>query len=244
MTVQGVNNNSHTGLYTLGAAAVGGGAGVATAYFTKPYLKGAKYDELLLKLNDNISKALEHSSYKGAFKTLGADEYKNRVANAGSIDELKKIFSNRVSELMHFTEKADGIDGKSFINRLLPANKQGKGSILGQTSMMPEEIFNQHFSGKSLDEIKRTLKIGADSNKMHLNECILKDCTGSNNGYLNKFSKIETVKSAVKEIIKPAQGKYAAIYGGIGAAVLGLATLIGCAVKNHHNKADGVDAQV
>ena len=56
MAVEGVNSaNNNAGIYTAGAALIGGAGGAATGWYSKPFLKdGAPTDSFTKKINDAV----------------------------------------------------------------------------------------------------------------------------------------------------------------------------------------------
>ena len=65
MSVDSVNKNNNTGLYTTIGTLAGAGAGAAAGYLTRPFLKdGAPTDTFLKKVEANVVKTLSMQAPK------------------------------------------------------------------------------------------------------------------------------------------------------------------------------------
>ncbi len=213
MAVDGVNNsNNNTVLYTTGAAVVGGGAGVATAYLTKPFLKdGAPTDSFMKKIEKNIVETLDEDA-----KKMYADATENikKIENAKNAEELKEIFKNNAAlkETGMLDAMLADIDAKGFETAKAEA-KKGVQFVIDTKNEMVKEAFNSSWD-------KNAKKF------VHNAEGITKE------GF-----------DAVKKAARSIQGKYAMIYGAIGAGVLGLGTLLCCAGKKQPKQPQNIDQQ-
>ncbi len=179
MSVDGVNKNNNTALYTTIGAIAGAGAGAATGYLTRPFLKdGAPTDTFLKKVKANVEKIMSPEEQK-VYKEL-----KQALKNIKTEEEFKQF-------IVH-----SGLDNsyKSF--------------VLGAV----EEKGFESSKKNILDEIKDLFESSWDANKK-------KFVHDAENISLEHFN-------AVKNAARSIQGKYAAIYGSIGAAVLGLGTYL------------------
>ena len=80
MTVSGVNNaNSNAGIYTTGAAVIGGGAGTAYGYLSRPFLTKDG-----LPTDSFIKKAID-------IKNPGFPKFFNNIEKAKSNEEIKNL---------------------------------------------------------------------------------------------------------------------------------------------------------
>ena len=201
MSVESVNNSRNSGLYAASGAVVGAGAGIATGYLIRPFLKdGAPTDSFVKKIEENLVDTLDESTkaqYAQAKKNI---ELLDNVKNA---DELKDFVRNNeelknVPDLIE-TVIAD-IDNKGF-ETAKNEMKNGIQMVLDAKDAMYKTIFESCWDKnekKFVHNAEEVTKEGFD---------------------------------AVKKAAKSIQGKYAMIYGAIGAAVLGLGTLLCCGGK-------------
>lgn len=202
MSVESVNNSSsNAGLYASGAALLGAGAGVATGYLTKPFLKdGAPTDSFVKKIEENLVDTLDESAKAKYARAMKNIELLDKVKNA---DELKDFVRNNeeLKEVPGMIEAtiAD-IDSKGF-ETAKNEMKNGIQQVLDAKDAMYRTIFESCW----------------DKNEKKFVH---------NAGEVTKEG-FDAVKKAAKSI----QGKYAMIYGAIGAAVLGLGTLLCCGGK-------------
>ena len=168
MTVSGVNNaNSNAGIYTTGAAVIGGGAGTAYGYLSRPFLTkdGVPTDSFIKKVIDMVE--------PGSLKFL------NNIEKAKSNEEIKNL-------ILKFRpgEKID----EDFLDEPI-------GEIKNEAKAVYLKLMN---------ESKKAFANYWDSTKKTFINCDDEDG--------------QMFKKAAQSI----QRKHAAIYGAIGAAVLGL----------------------
>ena len=176
MTVSGVNNaNSNAGIYTTGAAVIGGVAGTAYGYLSKPFV--AKDD---VPTDSFIRKIID-------IHTPGGRKAINNLFKAKSIEELKNIY-------LKF--------------KLIDANKVDE--LFADKSISIDEVKNE-LKAKYIDAINERKKDFADY--WDYTKKTFKECE-------------DDYGKAFKKAAQCIQRKHAAIYGAIGAAVLGLGTYL------------------
>lgn len=206
MAVEGVNSsNNNTALYTASGAVLGAGAGVATAYLTKPFLKdGAPTDSFIKKINENIVKGLpadQKKVYDEASVSL------EKLKNVKNMEELKEVLAN--NEAVKAGWEAMGVSAEDAFAEM---DKKGFEAAKAETLNGVNFVLDM-----KKDIVKGAFDAAWDADKKK---------------FVHDASKLtkegfEAVTSAAKSI----QGKYAAIYGAIGAAVLGLGTFLCCGGK-------------
>ena len=248
MPVESVNNNN-AGLYALGAATIGAGAGAATAYMTKPFLKdGAPTDEFIKSVGEkmvdestNVTKEQKiffkevAPMYKKIGEVTDVEEYK-QISNK-MIDACAKAYSDTESLKKALSE---GGELSAFINGGKTEAELAKtieavnnASNIDEIKQILRKNIDDSIATKGFDTIKKEhselLKAFKDAGipmsvddlgKMSIKE-VLKDGNLKNEGALTEEG-FNIIKKAAKSI----QGKYALIYGGIAATVLGLGTLL------------------
>ena len=193
MSVDGVNGNNNTALYTGIGAVAGAGAGVAAGYLTKPFLKdGAPTDTFLKKVEANVVKTLSLEEQKEYEQTKQKLE---TLKNIKTKDELKQLVQNSDLDAQLKIDTLGEIDTLDF--------EVAKKTIL-------DSMENVVKSKDSM--IKGAFESSWDANKK-------KFVHDAENISLEGFN-------AVKNAARSIQGKYVAIYGSIGAAVLGLGTYL------------------
>ncbi len=204
MAVDSVNSNNNTALYTAGAATVGAGAGVATAYLTKPFLKdGAPTDSFVKKIQDNVTKL--HEKMKQEIDNLkNVDELKDYIRNNEQLKESDDLVAAVLAEI-----DASGFEASKTAIK--------NGVSIGHGINTDNEVLKDMFEASWDKNAKKFV---------HNAEEI------PNAGF-------EAVKKAARSI----QGKYAMIYGAIGAGVLGLGTLLCCSGKKQPEQPQNIDKQ-
>lgn len=213
MAVDGVSNsNNNTALYTAGAATVGAGAGVATAYLTKPFLKdGAPTDSFMKKIEENVVETLDKDVKKQYADTVEAIKKLENVKNA---EELKDFLRNNdaIKEAGILDAALAGVDAEGF------------------------ETFKAEF--------KKGLKLGIDQKDKDIKFAFDSSWDKSAKKFVHNADAItKEAFEAVKKAAKSIQGKYAMIYGAIGAGVLGLGTLLCCGGKKQPEQPQNIDQQ-
>ena len=242
MSVENVSNNSNAGLYAAGAALVGGGAGAAVGWYSRPFLKdGAPTDSFIRKAEEKVLEELPENERN--FVKL-AKESISKLADAKNADEFKAILKeNIVNKMLDLTTLEEVKSGKFFENKSF----QSLGLKISNGERACIEKITKNIN--SMDELKTTVSMLIDNGlsaenfdviKNHTkktlqeyNNFCKKDITTTFNDYWDKSKKAfvdctEGFGKDLKSIARGIQGKYAAIYGGITAAVLGLGTYLCC----------------
>ena len=245
MSVESVNNSgSNAGLYATGAAVVGAGAGAAAGYLTKPFLKdGAPTDSFIKKMGENVKAAM--SPEEKELAEVFDNELKkaqNAMMKASSVEELKSIYLENIMKnpenfdietakslqsavLENFIDSGivDGKDSQEYLDKL------NKVTNFDELKTVVSENFDKEYAGKNIDQIKEAMKKEIDEmNRKSAKAMFEPFWDSSKKEFVNCE---EGVGAAIKKAAKSIQGKYAMIYGAIGAAVLGLGTLLCCGGK-------------
>lgn len=242
MAVESVNgSNSNTGLYTSAAALAGGGAGAAAGWYSKPYLKdGAPTDSFIKKMDKNIKEAMspeENELTKALEKEFKG--YRDLVANAKTVDELKNGFVNKIFEgskdvdfetfkviTEHLSENFEALGIQASPEY---ADKVRKTSNYEELKQVVSENFDKQYAGKSLDEIKQAIKNEGDELNRKVAKNLFEQFWDSSKKQFVDCE--EGMGKAIKKAAKSIQGKAALIYGAVGAAVLGAVTYLCCGNK-------------
>ncbi len=239
MSVDSVNGNNNTSLYTGIGTVTGAGAGVATGYLTKPFLKNdAPTDEFIKKIFNaakSIAPAEARTIDENAEKTL------KNLSKATSIQEFTDIMVNYfVPSNINNTENAlkhldNLIAYNAFFEMELPEEIRNANSVTDIRQFFSETLKND-FKDKSLDQLKKDIKtLETQSKKLTANIAFSYYWDSDK----KKFTNYEgnELGKAIKGVAKRIQGKYAAIYGSIGAAALGIGTYLCCRGKQPKTQA-------
>ena len=239
MAVESVNNNSNAGLYGLGGAVIGAGAGTATAYLTKPYLKdGAPTDSFTRNIYEKFKENFPE-------ETKEFEAGKKSINEAKTIDELKNLFvksNEKIQPLKIKNEKAFeflksiGIK-QEYIDQLKNIKTtEDAGVFFGQ-------MFDKEYAGKNVDEVKNAMnelfeKAEKQTGKFFFEQVWDKD--------KKEFKNCEEgFGKAIKDAAKGIQGKYALIYGSIAAAILGIVTyFVASGNKSTQTPSDKINTSV
>ena len=261
MAVDSVNGNNNTALYTGIGAVAGAGAGVAAGYLTKPFLKdGAPTDEFVKKIGHNL-KTSDLLKAVWVIHNKNETEVMDLFGRAKNPEELKGLFVNKLMEYIKeaiklengstkvngggFKEAIDatlgflkeigiGLDGNDIEKMQQLENIDGVNGVL-------KEYFDKVLQGKgkTVEEIKISMLATADEADKKAPKALFKSVWDTKE---KKFVNCEDgVGKAIKYAARSIQGKYALIYGSIGAAVLGLGTYLFAHGKS--SKADAVESQ-
>ncbi len=201
MAVDSVNGNNNTALYTGIGTVAGAGAGVATGYLTKPFLKnGAPTDEFVKEINSAILKSATSDKKSFIEERIQGKSILKEIDAANDIETIKEL-------IVDFD--ADG-------------NKE--------LSDIYAVSFDSQYANRPIDQVKTSIK----------NEFVKKSRDLANEEFnyhwdldKKKFINCEgdELGKAIKGVARKIQGKYAAIYGSIGAATLGIGTYLCCRDK-------------
>ena len=202
MSVESVNNSgSNTGLYTTGAALVGAGAGAAAGYLTKPFLKDGAP-------TDSFIRKIEENSLDTLDENIKAQYAQTKkniefLEKVTNADELKDFVRNNeeLKKVPDLIEATIEAIDTNGFETVKNDIKKGVQLVLGAKDEMFKSLF----------------EVSWDKNEKKF---------VYNAGEITKDS-FDAVKKAARSI----QGKYALIYGSIGAAVLGLGTYLCCGGK-------------
>lgn len=235
MTVEGVNNsNNNAGLYALGAGTLGAGAGAGVAYLTRPFLKdGAPTDSFIKKMNENIKESLPQEEKELAEELeKEGKKLEKSINEAKTVEDIRKIFIQQTTG--HLTEEM--LEEQKALNASVLEGFQSMGIEVKQAQVdefkslqsvdevkeFMGRIFDNSYSGKSVDEIKSAMKSESDSLNRQLAKSTFEEYwDASKKEFVNCE---EGVGKAIKKAARSIQGKYAMIYGGIAAGVLGIGT--------------------
>ena len=201
MAVDSVNGNNNTALYTGIGTVAGAGAGVATGYLTKPFLKnGAPTDEFVKEINSAILKSATSDKKSFIEESIQGKSILKEIDAANDIETIKKLIVN-------FDACGDE-----------------------ELSDLYAESFDSQYANRPIDQVKTSIK----------NEFVEKSRDLANKEFnyrwdldKKKFINCEgdELGKAIKGVARKIQGKYAAIYGSIGAATLGIGTYLCCRDK-------------
>ena len=248
--VEGVNNNnSNAGLYAASGVVLGGGAGAATAYLTKPYLKdGAPTDEFVKKAGDKL---IDQADVSKEQKTIIKEvtPMLDKLAKASDAESYKNLTASMVDKLVSIypdvdTLKSEIKKGSGFASLFVPSSEaEGyaklienieKASTMDELKQLFVERSNAELEAKGFETCKKELsdmlravkEAGIpmsvdDFGKMTINK-VLDDGKLVNKIVDGEKALTDEGFSIIKKAAKSIQGKYAMIYGAIGAAVLGV----------------------
>ncbi|DAA84258.1 TPA: hypothetical protein CPT82_04950 [Candidatus Gastranaerophilales bacterium HUM_2] len=227
MSVDGVNNSNNVGLYAASGAVLGAGAGATAGYLSKPFLKdGLPTDTFIKKMSENIRATMPAEQKELAVAMENIQKAKQeRLSAAKSVDEFKKIYIETSCPLDMAKNFEEFKQFTLLVNEGLPeADKEAVKMAYSALNAeefrtLLEEDFDARYSGKSLDELKNTIKHESDDYGRKLG-------TAQFNQYWDSSKKTfvnseDDVGKAIKSAAKGFQRKYAMIYGAIGAAILG-----------------------
>lgn len=255
MAVNSVNGNNNTALYTTIGATAGAGAGVAAGYLTRPFLKdGAPTDEFVKKLEHKLETSDSPELKAGfAINKENQKEVKAIFDRAKDPEELKGLLIDKLmKDIKEFEDAGLDIDTfKKFMGEqseflkgigIMDASDIEKLQNIEEISDLRgvfKESFDKAWQGKTVEEIKNSmLSKGKEADKKaakYLFESVWDTKE-------KKFVNCEDgVGKAIKDAARSIQGKYALIYGAIGAAVLGLGTYLFAHGKS--SKTDVVESQ-
>lgn len=236
MSVDGVNSRNNSGYYALGGAALGAGAGVSAAYLTRPFLKdGAPTDEFIKKMDEKMTEALpEDGRILKQQLEKEVEKVKSQINNAKDVQEIKNIFLKQTTA--HLTDEMLAIQKDINVDILetfknLGCNvkpeqveKFSQCSTVEEVKQFMSEIFDSEYKGKNVDEIKQAFIKESQNMEKQVGKGLFEQFYDS--GKKTFVNCEEGIGKAVKSAARSIQGKYAMIYGAIGAAVLGLGALL------------------
>lgn len=248
-------SNSNTGLYAAGAAVVGGGAGAAAGWYSRPFLKkGEPTDEYVNTAAKKIVKALPEEF------TTNLKSVVDKFNNAKSTGELRTMLTDSIKALYKDIdfEKAKGYLKNTNDNLSLFGLKTFEAEDIANVKNNDDiaelfgKLFDKTFEGKSLEQVKTAIKENCSTMKKSAIKGIFsllwdpdkKKFISEMANFEGYKGLLENLNPQIKEIMENAanvsekltksftdaansiKGKYAAIYGAVGTAVLGLGTLL------------------
>jgi gas vesicle protein len=235
MAVDSVNNNN-AGLYATSGAVLGAGAGAGAAYLTRPFLKdGAPTDSFVKGMKENLTEIMT-ADEKEVAETMenSMKEFSNTINNAQSVDEIKNILKDSIAkpikeipaedrEMFKYImeDVAKGFEQMGF--EITPETKQLFSSVDSPDECLKiySELIDKEFNGKTLEEVKNSFKTEMEAaNKKAVKATFEQFWDAGKKTFKNCE---DGAGKAIKKAARAIQGKYALIYGGIGAGVLGLA---------------------
>lgn len=204
--VEGVNNsNNNAGLYAAGAALIGGGAGAAAGWYSRPFLKdGAPTDSFLKKTENKFLEKAGDNDYVKDYKKV--KKTREAIDNIKDMDGLKQFLKN--DEFVQTHLKKMGIDINEGLKEIEADGFEKSMKDVRENLIKPIDETMKDFKGTMKSSIVKAWDKNAKK-FVHNKNDITKEA-------------FESIKDAAKSI----QGKYAAIYGTIGAGILGLGTYL------------------
>lgn len=240
MSVDSVSNsNNNTALYTASGAVLGAGVGVAAGYLTKPFLKdGVPTDSFQKQLGDNLIGTLSEDQKK---LIKQCSQFVEKLPNVKNTEELTNLTMEYVNQAT-----ADCKTVKDFVNSLEVGNNLASFLGLSGDSQIVEDIAK----AKNIEEVKKVISdnISGDINAKgfeaskaemenvfkafrdagipltpkELGKATWDLAYDKTDKKLVKGEVTDEAFAIIKKTMHKVQGKYAAIYGAIGAATLGV----------------------
>ena len=221
MAVDGVNNSNNAGYYALGAAAIGGGTGAIIGHTTKSILKDGNYtDEFVKAVGDKMLK-----SDKGKL-----------VVELMQIDEKSPNYLSQMIDVIKKHHKVLGINPNDVTKTDVEIAE-----IFGGSEKVRELVADA--KAKIAAETGEIITTGKDTNIVDaIRRHVPKDLDDVFDRTKNEFkSSVKESQNSILEFAQKAQRnlklKAAGIYGAIGAAVLGLGTLLFAGSKSEDKQA-------
>ena len=252
MAISGVNSaNNNNAYYIGGAAATGALAGGLTGWYSKPFLKdGVPTDTFLKKIekssNEALTKFIPENVKIAIRNTAEIIEHLDQIKN---IEELKESICKPYINIFDSIPEEDFdlfkeslIVSNDTVEKITPALADKVFVAEVQEANSIEDIkrafrnsIDRGFEGKNLDELRSEMKAGAQISKKSTFMQIFNSVWDADK---KKFVKAEEnpLSEFISKIAKGIQGKYAAIYGGIGAGILGLGAYLLVANKNNNKE--------
>ena len=214
MAVDSVNGNNNTALYTGIGTVAGAGGGVATGYLTRPFLKNGAPTDKFVK---EINSAILKSATTGRKSWI-----EERILGKSILKEIDA--ANDIETIKNLMVNFDAC-GDEELSRLYT------------------ESFDTQYANRPIDQVKISIK----------NEFVQKSRDLANEEFNHhwdldkkKFINCEgdELGKTIKGIARKIQGKYAAIYGSLGAAALGIGTYLCCRDKQPKTQTQTPDNKV
>lgn len=250
MQVDQVRNSNNTS-YTVGAVATGAVVGGLGGWYSKPFLKkGEPTDEFLKNIENNLNKDCSKILPDEVRNVLEQSQLTiKELDKINTVEDLKGMIYNPLSLLLDDIPDSEIDVFKSAIlesnNTLAGINPElndhifiedvKKAASVEDVKQAIKESLNREFDGKSIEEIKNTIKIRSLTTKKKTLTHIFNSVWDNDKKKFLKFEE-NPFSEIVTKSAKSIQGKYAAICATIGAAVLGIGTFLALNTKNS-NKA-------
>lgn len=201
ITQQNKTNNTQTAIYTAAGLGTGAIAGGTFGYYQKPWIKNGELSDTFIKNVTEKELKLEEDDFQ-----VFIDDLK-KIASSGSLENTQD------STKVYFEDLLTPDENKHLSNELLDSLKEefGDGILDGKFDKYREAV---KISPEDMPEQKEKIK-----NLFDLKNKKLKP--------LDKNADLDDLNlhTAVKEIMSNLDKKNALKWGGIGAAILGIAGL-------------------
>ena len=201
ITQQNKTNNTQTAIYTAASLGTGAIAGGTFGYYQKPWIKNGELTDTFVKKVSEKELKLEEEDCKVLISDL------KKIAASGSLENTQD------STKAYFKGLSNSEVIKTLSNNILDGLKEefGDGILDGKFDKYRETV---KFSPEDMSEQKERIKNLFDIKNKKLKP-------------LDKNADLDDLNlhTAVKEIMSNLDKKNALKWGGIGAAILGIAGL-------------------
>ncbi len=243
MAVDSVNGNNNTALYTGIGTVAGAGGGVATGYLTRPFLKnGAPTDEFSNKIVNaaiNITPEKTKTSYKTTLNLF------KELHKASTVENFKDIMINFMvpNNIDNTTDALNHIQSVVAFDPSLITDEIKNANTVKDIKQLMSNNIEDNFNGKSLEELKDYIKnLETDLKKGITDYTFLTFWDSDKKKFI--VDENDEFGKTIKGIARKIQGKYAAIYGSLGAAALGIGTYLCCRDKQPKTQTQTPDNKV
>ncbi len=213
------NNNSQTAFYTAAGVGTGAIAGGAFGYYQRPWIKNGELTDTFVKNVTEKELKLEEEDCKVLISDL------KKIAASGSLENTQD------STKAYFKGLSNSEVIKTLSNNILDELKEefGDGILDGKFDKYRETV---KFSPEDMSEQKERIKNLFDIKNKKLKP-------------LDKNADLDDLNlhTAVKEIMSNLDKKNALKWGGIGAAILGIAGLGASFIANSKSSSATDDQQ-
>ncbi len=213
------NNNSQTAFYTAAGVGTGAIAGGAFGYYQRPWIKNGELTDTFVKKVSEKELKLEEEDCKVLISDL------KKIAASGSLENTQD------STKAYFKGLSNSEVIKTLSNNILDGLKEefGDGILDGKFDKYRETV---KFSPEDMSEQKERIKNLFDIKNKKLKP-------------LDKNADLDDLNlhTAVKEIMSNLDKKNALKWGGIGAAILGIAGLGASFIANSKSSSATDDQQ-
>ena len=217
ITQQNKTNNTQTAIYTAAGLGTGAIAGGTFGYYQKPWIKNGELTDTFVKKVSEKELKLEEEDCKVLISDL------KKIAASGSLENTQD------STKAYFKGLSNSEVIKTLSNNILDGLKEefGDGILDGKFDKYRETV---KFSPEDMSEQKERIKNLFDIKNKKLKP-------------LDKNADLDDLNlhTAVKEIMSNLDKKNALKWGGIGAAILGIAGLGASFLANSKSSAINPD---